>query len=76
MVKSGKTRCQICNFVEEEESFTDSLGCRQYVMNLIVIPMGMFNSLSVKGVVDNTLVAQSMHLGYVLITTGVVSTLF
>ena len=38
-------------------------------MNLIVIPMGLFISLSVKGVVDNTLVAQSMHLGYALITT-------
>ena len=33
MVNCGKTRCQICNFVEEEESFTDSLGNRKYVIN-------------------------------------------
>ena len=33
MVKCGKTRCQICNFVEEGESFTDSLGNRKYVIN-------------------------------------------
>ena len=33
MVKSSKIRCQICNFVEEGESFTDSLGNRKYVIN-------------------------------------------
>ena len=41
-------------------------------MNLIVIPMGLFISLSVKGVANNTLVAQSMHLEYALINTRVV----
>ena len=33
MVKCGKTGCQICNFVEEGESFTDSLGHRKYAIN-------------------------------------------
>ena len=33
MVKCGKIRCQICNFVEEGENFTDSLGNRKYVSN-------------------------------------------
>ena len=33
MVKCGKIRCQICNFVEEGENFTDSLGKRKYVIN-------------------------------------------
>ena len=43
-------------------------------MNLIVIPMGLFISLSVKGVVNNILVAQSIHLGHALITTRVALT--
>ena len=33
MINCSKTRCQICNFVEEGKSFTDSLGNRKYVIN-------------------------------------------
>ena len=36
--------------------------------------MGLFISLSVKGIVDNALAAKPMHLGYALITTRVVLT--
>ena len=43
IVKCGKIRCQICNFAEEGENFTDSMGNRKNViMNLIVTPMGFY----------------------------------
>ena len=74
MKKCGKSRCQICKFVEEGKSFCDGLGNRKCYINydFDCDSAGIFASLDVRSVANSILEVQSRRLENALITTRVV----